>query len=108
LLSQAVLATKRKLVEALLAAGASASARNKAGATALHLAVTHNVPRERNRLAETVLSVRMLPSLKCGEMHPLAVSIIMFLLRSRQRRVMQPVIKCTVHVSFSWEQLVVI
>ena len=45
------------MIAVLLECGANAAARNKAGKTALHLAVRHPIGKERNRLAEAVLLV---------------------------------------------------
>lgn len=56
-------AANRKLVTVLLESGASARALNNAGNTALHMAVRHAVGKERNRLAEALLSVSIFPSL---------------------------------------------
>ena len=54
---QAVEGAHRRVIAVLLECGANAGARNKAGKTALHLAVRHPNGKERNRLAEAVLSV---------------------------------------------------
>ena len=54
---QAVEGAHRRVIPVLLECGANAGACNKAGKTALHLAVRHPNGKERNRLAEAVLSV---------------------------------------------------